>query len=151
MPLSAAFTIESAANPAEHSVAYGATVDLAITSLAYNTISWSIAGTSDPSQSAPTITLGGTPNGSTASFPMPSDPGDGLGRSFRVKCVVTDASGNTATQYGIVGALNAAGLLPIPVGEEVGERHATHGWTRPVNVALAGVSGGSGVGGSSNT
>lgn len=138
MALSAAFTVEGASNPAEHTVAYGATVDLAVASLAYNTITWSIVGTSKSDQAAPTITLGGTPNGSTASFPMPSDPGDGLGRSFRVKCVVTDSRGNTATEYAIVGAANEFGGLPGPVGEGATERNATHGYTDFLNSAAAG-------------
>lgn len=146
MALSAAFTIEAVANPAEHVVAYGATVDLAIASLAYNTITWSIAGTSKSTQTAPTITLTGSPLGSTATFVMPADPLDGLGRSFRVKCSVTDAQGNEAVQYGIVGALNDNSLLPVPVGEEVGDRHATHGWTDVINAGIATAGGGGGSG-----
>jgi hypothetical protein len=142
--LSAAFTVEGNPNPDEHVVAYGATVDLAITSLAYNTITWEVVGTSNSATAEPTVTLGGSPLGSAASFAMPSDPGDGFGRSFRVKCRVTDANGENDIQYGIVGALNSAGLLPVPVGEETGERHATHGWTDVINAGLTGAGGGGG-------
>jgi hypothetical protein len=142
MTLSAAFTINSVANPAEHTCAYSSTVTLAIASLAYNTISWSIVGSSKSGESTPTITLGGTPNGSTATFSMPASPGDDLGRSFRVKCRVTDALGNESVQYGIVGAVNGNGLLPVTVGEEGGERNATHGWTEVFNAGIATAGGG---------
>lgn len=138
MPLSAAFTVDGDANPAEHTTNYTDTVTLEIASRAYNTIAWSIAGTSKSTFSNPTITQGGSPVGSTATFAMPSDPGDGEGRSVRVKCVVTDAQGNRAIQYAIVGVLNSAGRLPAPCGEGATDRHATHGTTDYLNSIAAG-------------
>lgn len=140
MALSAAFLVEGLTNPREHVVAYGATVDLEIASRAYNTISWSIVGSSLSTQSYPTITLGGSPLGKSASFPMPADPGDGLGRSFRVRCLVTDANGEEAVQYAIVGAVGASGRLPAPAGEGPNDRSASYGYTDLLNAALAGAS-----------
>lgn len=149
MTLFCAFTVEGNSNPAEHIVTYGTTVDLALTAgciaSGATVASWSIVGTSKSDQSAPTITPAGSPVGTTASFVMPSDPGDIYGRSFRVHCKVQNASGDEAEQYAIVGAVNGLGYLPVAVGElgpvtdsddavlVVGERNSTHGYTDFIN------------------
>ena len=134
MTLSAAFTVNGVANPAAHSAAYGSTVTLAITSLTgVDSVAFSIVGVSKSTQSVPALTNSGIPLGSTATFALPADPGDGLGRSFRVKCLVTNnASGEQAVSYGVVGAVNANGTLPIAFGEEL-DRNASYGWIDAVN------------------
>jgi hypothetical protein len=135
--LSAAFTVNSAPNPAEQIVAYSSTVNLALTSLVgVNVITWEILSCSKAGDSLPTITTGGSPLGATASFVMPSSPGDNLGRTFLVRCFVQSKGKDTAVAYGVVGAVNANGLLPICPGEEL-YRHATHGWSQAVNYALS--------------
>lgn len=146
--MDASFTVEGQANPAEHVVAYGATVDLALvspTQTGLSSIHWSIPGTSLSTEEAPTITPAGNPSGATASFAMPSDPSDIYGRSFRVRCLVRGHDGSSAEQFAIVGAVNARGILPMPLGElgplnededgedRDGERHATHGYTDVLN------------------
>lgn len=149
MTVSCAFTVQGNANPARHTVAYGATVNLALTapSLAsgIRTIQWSIPGTSKSTQSIPTVTPAGAPLGATASFAMPTDPGDLLGRAFRVRCLVQDAQGRTAQQHAIVGAINGRGYLPLTLDElgptedlaTDGERHGTHGYTDELNRILS--------------
>jgi hypothetical protein len=135
MAISAAFTINSTAVPAAVSVAYGATVTLVLTSITgVESVAFTIEGTSKSGVSAPTLTPSGSPSGSTATFTMPSDPGDGLGRSYLVKCTVSN-SYETQTAYGIVGAVNDAGLVPLAAGETTA-RSATHGWLDTVNTLL---------------
>lgn len=136
MSISAAFTVNAASNPNTHIAAYSSTVSLALLSTTgAGTITWTIVACSKSGADLPTITRAGTPNGSTASFPLPSDPGDGLGRAYLVKCTVSD-SRSTVVEYAVVGASNAAGLLPIVPGEE-NVRDATHGWSQTLNQALA--------------
>ncbi len=136
MTLSASFTVNGVANPAAHSAAYASTVALALDSTTgAGTILWQVIACSKSGASLPSITRAGTPNGATASFVLPSDPGDGLGRSYLVKCSVAD-SRTTVVEYAVVGAVNAAGILPIVPGEE-NARDATHGWSQTVNQALA--------------
>ncbi|HEU4544341.1 MAG TPA: glycosyl hydrolase family 28-related protein [Jiangellaceae bacterium] len=130
------FSVEGSTAVQYHAVAYGATVDLAIQSISgIDTIAWSIVSSSKSNQAIPTITPAGTPSGATASFPMPSDPGDGLGRSFLVKLHVT-GQGTSATVYRVVGAVNAGGIGPVCLGEQ-SYRDATYGWTDAFNAALA--------------
>lgn len=138
MTLSANFTVNGVANPAAHTAAYASTVTLALTSISdVDSVSFSIVGTSKSGTAFPTITEGGTPTGATSTFALPSDPGDGLGRSYRVKCTVTsNATGDTVTSYGVVGTANASGVLPIALGEEL-DRDATYGWANEVNASLA--------------
>ncbi len=137
MPLSAAFTVNGDANPNRHEAAYAATVNLALASIdGVGAVEWSIVGTSKSGQTVPTITLGGVPLGSTASFSMPTDPSDGLGRAFRVKCRVSNGYAAAET-YGVVGSLNDQGRLPLCVGEQL-DRDATHGITDDINEALNG-------------
>ncbi len=136
MTISAAFTIEGASNPAAHAVAYGTTVDLAIVSSAgLDSVEFSIIGASKSGTTFPTLTEAGSPLGSTASFAMPSDPGDGLGRSFLIKCVARSQY-ETAVSYGVVGAVNTDGILPVAVGEEL-TRDTTYGWIDVLNAAAA--------------
>jgi len=145
MTLSAAFTINGTAVPASVSAAYTSTVTLALTSLSdVHTVQWSIPGTSKSTQTAPTITPAGVPSGATATFALPADPGDGLGRSFLVKCLVSDTKGRALSAYGIVGTVNSQGRMPFAAGEELA-RQATHGWTDDINsvLNLAAVAGGS--------
>lgn len=145
MAISALFSVNGSTSIIEHPAAYNSTVNLALVSLTdVRTISWSIASTSKAGVTAPTITPGGSPTGATASFTMPADPGDGLGRSFIVQCTVAGA-GTTATHRMVVGAANDAGILPICV-DETTERNATHGWSGRLNEALAASGGGSGGG-----
>lgn len=150
MSLSANFTVNSAANPAAHVAAYDSTVTLALTSATgASSIVWEIMACSHSGDAIPTITTSGSPSGVTASFVMPSDPLDGLGRSFLVRCTVSnqvrgaDGSYESSIAYGVVGAQNVATILPIVPGEE-NYRHATHGWSPEVNALLAGVGGGGG-------
>lgn len=139
MAASAAFTVNAASNPAAHSVAYGATVTLALVSTAdVASVTFSIVGASKSGTTFPTLTPSGVPSGSTATFTMPSDPGDGLGRSFRVKCRVIDQNGDALETYGVVGAVNNIGLLPVAAGETL-DRDGTYGWTDNLN--NSGVSG----------
>ncbi len=151
--ISADFTINGASNPAAHVAAYGSTVTLDLLSyVGATSITWNILGCSDPGTTIPTITKSGTPQGKTATFVMPADPGDGLGRSFLVQCIVsTDIQDSNKTiqqsvSYGVVGAENSQGILPIAPGEE-NYRHATHGWGPVIN-NLLNQSGGGGGGGS---
>lgn len=140
MPISAAFTVNGAANPAEHSTTYGAVVSLALVSIVgADVITWQILAASDPAYSIPSITTGGTPNGTTAQFTFPADPGDTIGRAFILRCTVSNAY-ETATQTAVVGVLNVNGALPLCPGEEF-ERHATHGWGPTLNRFLATIGG----------
>ncbi len=136
MTLSASFTVNGVANPAAHSASYSSTVALALVSTTgAGAILWEVIACSKSGATLPSITRSGTPNGATGSFVLPSDPGDGLGRAYLVKCSVSDTR-MTAVEYAVVGAVNAAGLLPIVPGEE-NARDATHGWSQTVNQALA--------------
>lgn len=153
MTLSAAFTVEGNANPARHQVAYGSTVDLALLDTdGASSIVWSIMGCSDDSEPIPTITPSGNPSGKTASFVMPMDSGDTLGRTFLVRCIVSnqvrgaDGAYEQDISYGVVGAVNSQGRLPIVPGEK-NYRNATHGWAPEIN-ELLNASGGGGGGGS---
>lgn len=135
MTLSAAFTVNGDANPAAHSVAYLSTVNLALTSLTgVSVVTWEILSSSKSGTAHPAITPAGTPTGATASFAMPADPADGFGRSFVVRCTVSDGL-NQAVEYSVIGAPNDAGLVPIAAGEE-DYRDATQGWTDIFNYAL---------------
>lgn len=153
MTLSAAFTVEGDANPAAHHVAYGSTVDLALTSTdGATSIVWEIMGCSEPTEPIPTLTTAGSPSGATASFTFPADSGDTLGRTFLVRCVVSnqvrgaDGAYQQAIEYAVIGAENSQGELPIVPGEK-NYRHSTHGWAPEINRALNN-SGGGGGGGS---
>jgi len=141
--LSATFSVEASTTVQRHSVAYGSTVDFAIQSLTgIETIEWSIVGTSKSTQAALVITPAGSPSGATASCVMPADPGDGLGRAFAVKLRVSNQI-ESAVAYRIFGAVNAAGIVPLVVGEELWG-NATHGWTDIFNQALNTIYGGAG-------
>lgn len=143
MTLSAEFSVESSTAIQAHSVAYGTTVDLAALSLSFRTIAWEITSSSKSGTTTPTITLAGTPTGATASFPQVADPGDGLGRSWIVKCTQTDSQGNQAVAYRVVGTVNSQGYVPIAADEE-NYRSLTHGWCEVINQMLA-TAGGGGV------
>jgi hypothetical protein len=140
MPISAAFTVNGASNPAEHTTTYGAVVSLALASIVgAEVITWQILAASDPTFTIPAITTGGTPPASTAQFTFPADPGDTIGRAFIIRCTVSNAN-ETAVQTAIVGVLNVNGALPLCPGEEF-ERHATHGWGPTLNRFLATIGG----------
>jgi hypothetical protein len=144
--LSANFSVNGSVEVVAHETTFGATVNLQLLSLSgVRSIQWTIgdpdsegssAGTSHVME-APTITPAGAPTGATASFTMVADPGDGEGRAVTVKCKVTGQNGATAVAYRIVGVPNAAGIVPLAVGEEL-FRHPTLGWTQEINTALAG-------------
>jgi hypothetical protein len=140
MPISAAFTVNGASNPAEHTTTYGAVVSLALVSIVgADVITWEILAASDPDFAIATITTAGTPPGSTAQFTFPADPGDTIGRAYIVKCTVANAL-ETSVQTAIVGVLNVNGCLPLCPGEEF-ERHHTHGWGPVLNRFLATIGG----------
>jgi len=143
--VSADFTVNGESNPAAHEVAYGAVATFALLSTSgADSIECEIVSSSKSGEDLPTVTLGGSPLGATATCTMPADPADGLGRSFRVKYAVSTrqvgADGKIVqdVRYAVFGALNDAGLLPICVGEEL-DRNGTHGVTETVNEALRGV------------
>lgn len=132
MAISAAFTINGTAVPAAVSVAYGATVTLQLTSATgVDSVVFSVEGVSKSGVSNPTLTPAGVPSGATTTFTMPADPGDGLGRAYLIKCTVSN-SYETATAFGVVGAANDAGLVPLTAGEELA-RNATVGWLDLIN------------------
>lgn len=137
MTISAAFTINGSANPARHTTTYGATVTLALVDAAgVDSVSFSIISASRSGVTLPTLTTSGTPAGSTATFTMLADPLDGLGRTLRVQCIVTNST-ETVVSYGVVGVANNLGLLPLAAGEEL-DRDGTYGYVEDVNQALAG-------------
>lgn len=135
MSLSAEFSVEGSSVVQGHTVAYGATVDLVALSTEFRTIAWAIVGGSKSGTTTPTITLAGTPTGATASFPQVADPGDGLGRTWIVRCTQTDSQGNQDVRYRVVGTVNSQSRLPIAVGEET-YRDAVYGWTEVINSGL---------------
>jgi len=150
MTLSAAFTVEGDANPAPHHVAYGSTVNLAMTSPdGAVSIVWEIMACSDPDEPIPSIAQ----TGATTSFVFPADSGDTLGRTFLVRCTATnqirgaDGAYQQAIEYAVIGAENSNGELPIVPGEK-NYRHGTHGWAPEINRALNNTGGGGGGGGS---
>lgn len=135
MAISAAFTVNGAANPAAHTAAYGSTVTLQLASVSgVQSVTFSIVGVSKSGMSIPAITAGGIPSGATSTFVLPTDPGDGQGRAYRVKCVVRNGY-EVDTKYAVVGVANAVGILPLVAGEEL-DRDATVGWIEGVNVAM---------------
>ena len=137
MALDASFSIEGLSTRQAYEVAYGATVDLAVLSLTgASIISWSIDSVSHESMTSPTITSAGSPTGATASFPMPSDPGDGQGRACVVKLLLTDSGGNTAVDYRLVGVPNTRGIVPLCPGESLA-RHASRGWSDVINECIS--------------
>lgn len=150
MTLSAAFTVEGIANPAAHHVAFGSTVDLALTSTdGATSIIWEIMACSESSEPIPTLTTAGSPSGATASFVFPADSGDTLGRTFLVRCTVSNqirgsnGAYESAIEYAVIGAENSQGELPIVPGEK-NYRHGTHGWAPEINRALNNSGGGGG-------
>jgi hypothetical protein len=136
----ATFTVNGSALVAPHVVTYGSTVNLALQSLTdVRSIEWTVDSSSMSGEPLPTITPAGVPLGATASFTVPSNPGDGIGRSWVIKCRVGSmTSGTYATEFRVAGAANGAGFLPVSAGEQ-NYRNATHGWAEEFNQALAGV------------
>src|SRR5690349_7039033 len=107
MTLSAEFSVNGSSVVQAHSVAYGATVTLAALSLEFHGIDWEIVASSKSGLTAPTISLSGAPTGSTATFTQVADPGDGLGRSWGIKCTQRDQQGNTSVVYRVIGTANS--------------------------------------------
>lgn len=135
MSISAAFTVDGNANPARHTTTYGGTVNLALTDIAgVGSVQFTIVSSSKGGTTIPTLTESGSPPGSTASFEMPADPGDGLGRTFRIRCVVTSQY-ETDTTYGVVGVENLSGRLPICFDEE--RDRSTTGYIDEMNDGLS--------------
>lgn len=136
MSLSAAFTIEGTAVPAAVEVAYGDTVNLALTSTSgVDSVAFSIVGVSKTDLTIPTLTESGSPVGAAASFTMTADPNDVLGRAFLIKCRVTNTQNEYDERYGVVGVPGQAGLVPFCAGEEFA-RHASYGYIDELNAAL---------------
>lgn len=136
--LSAEFSVNGSSSASiAHSVAYGATVTLALLSTSgANSISWSVDGVSHASMTAPVITAAGSPVGATATFVMPADPGDIQGRAVRIKALITDSANTQSVAYRVIGVPNSYGLIPGTAGEELA-RHPTMGWTELFNGAMA--------------
>lgn len=136
MSISADFTVNSSSNPATHTTTYGATVNLALTSISGATsIVWRVIGTSHIGDTEPTITPGGSPSGATASFPFMSDPGGGEGRSVLIECEVSDGKGTTVRSRAVVGVPNDNNtIVPIAAGEKF--ERGTHGWGSLINTLL---------------
>jgi hypothetical protein len=141
--LSAEFSVNGSSVVQAHAVAYGATVTLQALSLEFHGISWEIVASSKSGLTEPTISLSGAPTGATATFTQVADPGDGLGRSWGIKCTQADAQGNTSIVHRVIGTTNSQGLMPF-VNNEEAWRNATHGWTELLNYLLN-ASGGGGV------
>jgi len=136
MTISAAFTVDGNANPATHETDYNTSVALALTSTSgISLVEWSIAGISDPDESAPTITPAGTPSGATASFTTSNTFIKAYrGLAYLIKCRVSN-SDESAVQYAIVGIPSSTRIVPFPPGEEQA-RSLTHGWGVDLNKAL---------------
>lgn len=135
MGISAQFTVNGDTNPAEHIVAYGDTVQLALLSIVgADIIAAEIVASSFSGDPLPVVTLGGSPLGATATFTAPADPLDNLGRSFRFKYSVANTVENDV-QYAVIGVPNVKFFIPLIPGEEL-ERDRTHGWTQIINRAL---------------
>lgn len=129
MAASATFTVNSTATTEAVAVSASSTVNLALVSTTgVDVVQWSIVGNHAPGLTNPTITAAGSPNGATATFPMPA----GVGQSYLVKCVVNPGRDDEDSKTAMVGVLNASGRIPFALGEEL-ERHATYGWTVPLN------------------
>jgi hypothetical protein len=147
MPISAEFTVNGAANPGEHSVAYGATVSLALTSVTgASSIQWSVVGSSHADVPTPGITPAGSPAGATATFPFMSSPGDGEGRALIIKCLVSDGTNRLraedegvrwAAAYAVIGVRSGRGFVPFCVNEGL-YRSLTHGYVQRLNSLLGG-------------
>ncbi len=140
MALSSLFSVNGSTVVQAHSGAYGSTFTFVIQSLTgIEQIAWSILGTSNSGTSAPSIALSGTPTGQTATVTQVADPGDGLGRSFIMKLVVSNQR-ESSTTYRVFGTGNSSGRVPFVCGEE-NYRSSTHGWTDLFNSALNTISG----------
>jgi hypothetical protein len=142
MPVSAEFTVNTAAVPPEASVSASSTVTLALTDTGFRTAAWSIVGNSSPSLTNPTITPAGSPLGATATFSMPA----GTGQAYLVQCVVNggrDDEGVTQPNYtkrAVIGVAGTSGIVPFCVGETY-ERDAVYGYLEDLN-AVTDISGG---------
>lgn len=138
---SAAFTINGVAVPRSDGVAVSLVSGENICSLVdvsgAAAISWDIVGLSDSDVVAPSLTIGGTPFGRTATFTRPdvSSLNAGRGVGYGIRCKVTDANGTEYTAFGVCGVTNSNGVVPGVAGEEEGWRHATLGWTPNYNAA----------------
>lgn len=146
MTTTAEFTINGSATPPELAVSGGTVVTLALTSVSgVRTVVWSIVGNSSSSLTNPTITPGGSPLGSTATFTMPV----GTDQGYRVHCQVNggkDDEGvvqSSLTKTAIVGVVNTAGVVPFCSGETY-ERNAIYGYTMALNAIGDSVGGGTG-------
>jgi hypothetical protein len=136
MTLSAAFSIEGTPVPQSSGlaveIAYGDTVNLALLSTTgVSSVSWEIIGMSSNLSTEPSISLGGSPAGVTASFTADSDQNDLAGVGYCIACTVSDGK-NTATSYGLVGVPACYGFVP-PVANERLARHASQGWIGLLN------------------
>lgn len=137
MAIDATFTVNGVAVSAAVAVAASSTVTLAVTNTSgINLVVWSVEGNDRAGHVNPTIASSGTPQGSSASFTMPADAGDGLGQSYLVQAVATDGGGVSSTFRAVIGVVNNAGVVPIAAGEE-SERSASHGWIEVVNAAAS--------------
>jgi len=127
-------TVYGAAGIAQNATA-AATVNCRLVSTAGvnpGLITWTIFGTHDSAQVAPTIAESGIPTGQIATFTLPS----GTGQAYGIQCDVnggveiTGESGTTSKSAVFV--LNDAGERPFFVGETF-EEDATHGYVERLN------------------
>lgn len=120
------FTINAVSLPAAVTVAHAATATFALVSSAkVASCSWEIVGKSRAALTYPTITTTGSPAVS-ASLIMPVSEGIRYGASFRMKCTVTDANGESESTYAVFGAEGLDGQVPPCAGEETDR--STVGW-----------------------
>lgn len=120
------FTINSVSLPSAVTVAHAATASFALVSSAkVASCSWEIVGKSRAALTYPTITTSGSPAVS-ASLTMPVSEGVRYGASFRMKCTVTDANGESESTYAVFGAEGLDGQVPPCAGEETDR--GTVGW-----------------------
>jgi hypothetical protein len=147
LTISSEFTINGSLPVGAIAVAAGSTVTLALVSVSgANGIEWSIVGNDARSRVNPTLVVGGSPHGITATFVMPADVGDGFGQSYRIQCEVSDGAWPKpakSTTRRIVGIANANSIVPFSYGEDF-DRDDTYGWTEVINGALNGSGGGGG-------
>lgn len=139
---SATFKVNGTVPTGAVSVSYGDTITLALViTIGAASIVWDVVGRSHTDSALPTITPAGSPVGATATFTFRSAPGDSAGRSYRVRCTVTDGNGNSGSSVAVIGVLGSSGVVPFCHGETT-ERNAELGWAGDMNAAIEGMGAG---------
>jgi hypothetical protein len=142
------FTVNGDAVPPQYSADYSDPITLALVSTSgVRTVAWSIIGISRSGLTLPTITPGGSPSGTTATFTVGTNPGGTLGISYLLQCQVnggTDDEGtedSSLTKTALVGVENSVGIVPSAFGETF-ERDTELGYIDAFNQALNASGGG---------